>query len=142
MRDVFSWALLPSRIGAGVLGAMALLGLALASVGLYGVLLYAVAGGLGRSACAWLWAQRPPGFWEMVAGESARLLGAGMAIGLGVAVFAVRPLSMFLVRECAPRTATNFVAVAFALRSSRRWQPSAPALRALRIDPAVALRQE
>ena len=142
MRDVFSWALLPSRIGAGVLGAMALLGLALASVGLYGVLLYAVSRRIGEIGVRVALGATPARVLGMVAGESARLLGAGMAIGLGVAVFAVRPLSMFLVPGVRPTDATNFVAVAFALSLVAALATLAPALRALRIDPAVALRQE
>jgi ABC-type antimicrobial peptide transport system permease subunit len=78
----------------------------------------------------------------MVAGESARLVAAGMAIGLGVAVFAVRPLSMFLVPGVRPTDATNFVAVAGALSLVAAVATLSPAIRALRVDPAVALRNE
>jgi hypothetical protein len=42
MRNALGFALLPSRIGAALLGSAALLGLALASIGLYGVLAYSV----------------------------------------------------------------------------------------------------
>jgi hypothetical protein len=41
MGEIFAGALLPSRVGAAILGSMALFGLMLASIGLYGVLLYA-----------------------------------------------------------------------------------------------------
>jgi putative ABC transport system permease protein len=78
----------------------------------------------------------------MVAGESARLVGAGMAIGLGLAAVAVRPLSMFLVPGVRPTDATNFVVVAIALSLVAALATVAPTLRALRIDPAVALRHE
>ena len=142
MRDVFSWALLPSRIGAGVLGAMALLGLALASVGLYGVLLYAVSRRIGEIGVRVALGATPAAVLSMVAGESARLVGAGMAIGLGLAAVAVRPLSMFLVPGVRPTDATNFVVVALALSLVAALATVAPTLRALRIDPAVALRHE
>jgi putative ABC transport system permease protein len=142
MRDVFSWALLPSRIGAGVLGAMALLGLALASVGLYGVLLYAVSRRIGEIGVRVALGATPAAVLSMVAGESARLVGAGMAIGLGLAAVAVRPLSMFLVPGVRPTDATNFVVVAIALSLVAALATVAPTLRALRIDPAVALRHE
>jgi ABC-type lipoprotein release transport system permease subunit len=49
---------------------------------------------------------------------------------------------MFLVPGVRPTDATNFVAVAFALSLVAALATLAPALRALRIDPAVALRQE
>jgi ABC-type antimicrobial peptide transport system permease subunit len=52
MRHVFDAALLPSRTGAGITGVMAVFGLILASVGLYGVLLYAVNRRVRRSAFA------------------------------------------------------------------------------------------
>jgi putative ABC transport system permease protein len=42
MGEIFAGALLPSRLGAAILGSMALFGLMLASIGLYGVLLFAI----------------------------------------------------------------------------------------------------
>src|SRR5262249_3183954 len=42
MGNALSFALLPSRVGAAILGSMGLLGLALAAIGLYGVLVYTV----------------------------------------------------------------------------------------------------
>jgi len=72
----------------------------------------------------------------------ARLVGAGMAIGLVLAAVAVRPLSMFLVPGVRPTDATNFVVVALALSLVAALATVAPTLRALRIDPAVALRHE
>ena len=91
MRENLRDAMGPSRISAAVLGAMGLLGLFLASAGLYGVLLFAVsrrtreigiriALGATRGQITWL-----------VAGESAILAGAGIVIGLALAGFAVRP---------------------------------------------------
>jgi predicted permease len=142
MRDVFSWALLPSRVGAGVLGAMALLGLALASVGLYGVLLYAVSRRIGEIGVRVALGATPAAILQMVAGESARLVAAGMAIGLGVAVVAVRPLSMFLVPGVRSTDPANFLVVACALSLVAALATVAPTLRALRVDPAVALRHE
>jgi predicted permease len=142
MRDLFSWALLPSRVGAGVLGATALLGLALASVGLCGVLLYAVSRRIGEIGVRVALGATPAAVLRMVAGESARLVGAGMAIGLAAAVVAVRPLSMFLVPGVRPTDPANFVVVAGALSLVAALATVAPTLRALRIDPAVALRHE
>jgi putative ABC transport system permease protein len=65
-----------------------------------------------------------------------------MAIGLGLAVVAVRPLSMFLVPGVRPTDPANFVVVACALSLVAALATVAPTLRALRVDPAVALRHE
>jgi len=78
----------------------------------------------------------------MVAGQSLRLVTAGVGIGLAVAVLAVRPLSMFLVPEVRPADPVNFVAVACVLSLVAGLATVAPTARALRVDPAVALRHE
>jgi ABC-type lipoprotein release transport system permease subunit len=78
----------------------------------------------------------------MVAGESLRLVTAGIAIGLGVAVLAVRPLSMFLVPEVRPADPMNFFIVACALSMVAAVATVVPTLRALHVDPAASLRHE
>jgi putative ABC transport system permease protein len=78
----------------------------------------------------------------MVAGQSLKLVGTGMAIGLAIAVVVVRPLSMFLVPEVRPTDPMNFVAVACVLALVAGLATVAPTARALRVDPAVALRHE
>ena len=78
----------------------------------------------------------------MAMGQSLRLVTAGMVIGLAAAVVAVRPLAMFLVPEVRPADPMNFVAVACALALVAALATVAPAARALRVDPAVALRHE
>ena len=142
MHDALQPLLLPSRAGAAVFGAMSLLGLALASIGLYGVLLYAVSRRIREIGIRVALGATPAKVLAMVAGESARLVAAGAAIGLFVAVFAVRPLSMFLVPEVRATDPANFLAVACGLALVAALATLAPTLRALRVDPATALRHE
>ena len=73
---------------------------------------------------------------RLIGAEVSRCLICG-AIGL-----AVRPLSMFLVPEVRPTDPTSFVAVACALALIAGLATWAPTARALRVDPAVALRHE
>lgn len=142
VRDALQFTLLPSRVGAGVLGATALLGLTLASIGLYGVLLYAVSRRIREIGVRVALGATPLAILRMVAGESARLVAAGLSIGLALAFFAVRPLSMFLVPGVRPSDPMNFVVVAVTLGAVAALATVSPALRALRIDPAIALRHE
>jgi predicted permease len=142
MHDAFQASLLPSRAGAVVFGAMSLLGLGLASIGLYGVLLFAVSRRRRELGIRVALGATPADVLSMVAGESARLVAVGAAIGLALAVFAVRPLSMFLAPGVRATDPANFVAVASGLSLVAALATVAPAARALRVDPAVALREE
>jgi predicted permease len=142
MGEVFAGALLPSRLGAAILGSMALFGLMLASIGLYGVLLYATQQRTREIGIRVALGAAPGDVLAIVLGQSLRLVGAGMAIGLAVAAIAVRPLSMFLVPEVRPADPMNFVAVASVLALVAGLATVAPTARALRVDPAVALRHE
>ncbi|MGA2271613.1 MAG: ADOP family duplicated permease [Bryobacteraceae bacterium] len=142
MGDVFAGALLPSRVGAAVLGSMALFGLMLASIGLYGVLLYATHQRIREIGIRVALGATPGNVLAMVVGQSLRLVTAGMVMGLAVAAVAVRPLSMFLAPEVRPADPMNFVAVACVLALVAGLATVAPTARALRVDPAVALRHE
>jgi len=142
MSEIFAGALLPSRVGAAILGSMALFGLLLASIGLYGVLLYATEQRMREIGIRVALGATPGDVLAMVVGQSLRLVALGMAIGLALAAVAVRPLSMFLVPEVRPADPLNFVAVACALALVASLATLAPTARALRVDPAAALRHE
>ena len=142
MGEIFAGALLPSRAAAAILGSMALFGLLLASIGLYGVLLFATQQRTREIGIRVAMGATPGDVLSMVVGQSLRLVAAGMAIGLVVAAAAVRPLSMFLVPEVRPADPMNFVAVALVLAVVAGLATVAPTVRALRVDPAVALRHE
>lgn len=140
MQRGLALALLPSRAGAAVLGSTGLLGLALASIGLYGVLLYTVNRRSREIGLRIALGATPSGVLRLVAVQSASLAAAGIGIGLAISIFAVRPLAMFLTPEVRTADASNFVVVAFALALVTLAATISPALRALRVDPVVALR--
>jgi predicted permease len=142
MREAADWALLPSRVGAGVFGATALLGLAIAAIGLYGVLLQTVSRRIPEIGVRLALGATPGRVLWMVACESGRLVVVGAAIGLALAVVAMRPLSRFLVPGVRATDPWNFVAVCCGLAIVAALATLAPAARALRVDPAVALRHE
>jgi len=117
------------------------LALALACVGLYGVIAYAVAQrtaeigvrmALGANAKAVVW---------LVFRETTRVILTGVAIGLPLALASTRLLSGFLYGL----TATDPVTVATATASlvaAAALSAYIPARRAARVDPLVALRAE
>ncbi len=142
MRNALGFALLPSRIGAALLGSAALVGLALAAIGLYGVLAYSVTRRTPEIGLRMALGADGKAVLIMVLRESGRLVGWGVAVGLGVAVFAVRPLAMFLVSELSPTDPLTFLGVIGVLAAVAVAATLAPALRAIRVDPMTALRSE
>jgi predicted permease len=141
MQKGLALALLPSRAGAIVLGSMGLLGLALASIGLYGVLLYSVSRRIREIGLRIALGSTPGGILKLVLGQTASLAAVGIGIGLGLSIFAVRPLAMFLTPEVRTTDISNFAVVGAALALVALAASLSPALRALRVDPVAALRE-
>jgi len=119
----------------------AILAVALAAVGIYGVLAYSVAQrtheigirmALGAQAADVLW---------MVFGRTLALVCAGIAIGAAGALALTRVLSKFLF-EVKPSDPATFAAVALLLVFAALAAGLIPARRAAQVDPMVALRYE
>lgn len=142
MSNATGFALLPSRMGAALLGTIGSLGLILASVGLYGVLAYSISRRtreIGLRVA--LGAQRGQ-VLRLVLKEGAWMLSVGLTVGVFLAVFVTRPLAMFLVPGLRPTDPVTYLAVTGVLVGVGMVASLVPALRALRIDPMVALRYE
>jgi ABC-type antimicrobial peptide transport system permease subunit len=142
MRDAMAFVFLPSRVGAALLGSTGLLGLALASIGLYGVLAYSVARRTREIGLRMALGADGNAVLRMVAWESLALLAIGLAIGLGISIFATKPLAIFLVPELSTSDPATLLTVVAVLGTVAFAATLGPALRALRIDPMVALRYE
>ncbi len=140
MTQGLGMALLPSQAGAAMLGAMGVLGLALASIGLYGVLLYAVSRRTREIGLRVALGATPSAVLRLVCRDSLALVGAGISTGLLLAYFATQPLSMFLVPGLNPSDPTAFLAVTAVLAVVAVAATLAPALRALRVAAMTALR--
>lgn len=67
---------------------------------------------------------------------------SGMLVGLAIAIFAMKPLAMFLVPELSPTDPLTIVSVVVVLSAAACFATLGPALRALRVDPMTALRYE
>src|SRR5262249_5870464 len=130
-----------SRFRATLLAAFAGLALVLAAVGLYGVISYSVSqrtNELGVRAA--LGAARGD-LLGLVIGHGARLAGIGLGIGLVFAFVFAKGLSklLFGVGALDPVTFATTAAVILVVALVASY---IPALRASRIDPVIALREE
>jgi ABC-type antimicrobial peptide transport system permease subunit len=142
MSRALGLALLPSRVGAAMLGAMGLLGLLLAAIGLYGVLLYSVSGRTREIGVRVALGATRSDVLQLISGHSLRLVGSGMLAGLVLSFFAMQPLAQFLVPGMKALDSAAFLAVIGVLGAIAVPAIVAPALRALRVDPLTALRYE
>jgi putative ABC transport system permease protein len=117
-----------------ILGGFAALALLLAAVGLYGVLSYTVASRRVEIGIRMALGARPGMVFRAIAGRALVLAAAGAAIGLA-GCFAVRNVLAALLYGIGPGDPATLAAMALAAASF-------PAVRAMRVDPTSALREE
>ena len=141
MQRIISDSVSERRFQTTLLAAFALAALALALVGIYGVISYSVnrrrneiAIRMALGACA---AQVN----RMVLGQGMRPVATGLVIGIGVALALGRLLKAMLF-EIRPADPLVFVGVVVVLGAAAALACLAPARRATRIDPAISLRYE
>lgn len=134
-------ALVEERLIARVLGVFALLAIALAAAGLYGVLAYSTARRTAEIGIRLaLGASRAAVLWRVLA-EAGKLAALGVVIGVPSAVALTRLLSNVLY-GVAPTDPGVLATVALSLFCIALIAASVPAWRASRVDPVVALRHE
>jgi ABC-type antimicrobial peptide transport system permease subunit len=138
--QALGFALLPSQVGAVLLGSIGLLALVLSAVGLYGLISYTVASKLRELGLRMALGATPGDVVRLIGREAFGLLGCGMAVGLVLAWLAARPLTMFLVAGLGPTDPAAFGAVILTLMVVGLVATLGPARKALRADPIVSLR--
>ena len=131
----------PPRFRTLLLGAMAGLALAMAVVGLYGVMAHSVAQRTKEVGIHMaLGAQRRAVLW-MVLREGLAVAGSGVAAGLALSVAATR-LLRGLLYGIAPTDPYSYALAAASLATVAIVATYIPARRATRVDPLTALRHE
>ena len=135
-------AFLPSQVGAVLFGAIGLLTLVLAAVGLYGMMAYSVARQTREIGIRLAIGATRSDISRMVLRDAVALVAAGSAVGLGVAFFVMRPLAMFLVANLTPADPLSLSAVVMVLIATALVASWGPVRRAARVDPATTLRYD
>ncbi len=117
------------------------LALALAAVGVYGVVAYSVTQRTHEIGVRMAIGARPTDVRRMVLRQGCRLAVGGVAIGLMLALAAARVMRGLLF-HVSPSDPATFVLVAAALIGVAALASYVPARRATRVDPMIALRGE
>jgi predicted permease len=135
-------AFLPSQAGAALLGGIGVLGLMLATIGLYGVMVYSVSRRTREIGVRLALGANRRDIAFMILANAAKLIVTGSAAGLLCAFFLVKPLAMFLVPGLRASDPVTFMAVAALLVITGLAAAWGPARRAAAVDPMTSLRYE
>jgi predicted permease len=137
--EVIDQSLFAPKLAAGLLGVMGVMALALASVGLYGVLAFRVTQRFREIGLRMALGAQRSDVLRMVLTNAMMLVGVGVGIGL-VAAFAISRAVKSLLYGISATDPTTFLGVTLMLTVVALVASSIPALRASRVDPLVALR--
>ena len=138
VRDLADVRLFPVRAAAWLIGAFGALALAVAAVGLYGVIGYSVSRQVREIGIRKALGARPGQLLGMVLGEGMILVAIGGVIGVVLAAAAARVLSSVLF--VGPFDVVSFAIAFGVLAFVALLANMVPARRAARVDPMVALR--
>jgi predicted permease len=137
MRQSVSQERLLSRLATGF-GVLALL---LAAVGLYGVMTYAIVRRTGEIGLRVALGAQRGDVIGLVLGDALRLVGLGLAVGVPLAFASTRLLRTQL-HGVQPTDPTSLAVALSVLTASAVVAALIPALRAARVPPLVALRED
>ena len=141
MEQVLAGSVAPRRFNALLIGLFAAVALALAAVGIYGVISYAVSQRTHELGIRVALGAQGSDVLKLVVGQGMALAVTGVGLGLAAAVWLTRLMSTLLF-GVSPTDAPTFVAVAVLLTAVALAACVVPARRATRVDPMVALRYE
>jgi len=141
MPNIMETSLAQPKFRTFLLGLFAAMALALAAIGILGVISYSVSQRTKEFGIRMALGAQSENVLKQVLKEGARLAAAGLALGLGGSLVATRLIAtlLFGVKPADPLT---FAAVAAILTSVTLAASYIPARRATRVDPMVALRYE
>ena len=141
LQDVVASSMADARFRTTLLAVFAGITLLLAALGIYGVLAYFVSQRSRELGIRLALGAKPAALFRMVVGQGMRPVAIGAALGLGGAV-GITTLMQSLLFGVTPVDPAAYLVAAGALGAIAVVACALPALRAARVDPLVALRDE
>jgi putative ABC transport system permease protein len=139
--DIIASATAPARFRTTLIGAFALIGLAIASIGLYGIVAYSVSQRTAEIGVRVAIGASPREVVGLVLREGLALAAAGIAIGIPAAFATTRTFAALLF-GVKPTDLFTYITAAVLLIAVALVASYVPARRAASVDPIVALRAE
>jgi len=131
----------PRRLNAVLVSSFGILAVIIAAVGIAGVLGFSVSARRNEIGIRMTLGAGPGRVERMILWEGGMLLAGGLVLGVAGAFFAVRVMQGLLF-GVAPHDPSTFIGVAVMMAAIGVVACWIPALRAARIDPAIAMRAE
>jgi putative ABC transport system permease protein len=141
MENIVSAAVARQRFSMLLFGIFATLALVLAAVGIYGVMSYAVTQRTREIGIRIALGAKRTDVLKLAMGHGLRLVMIGVVIGLGAAFVLTRVMASLLFGVSATDPAT-FMAISLVLLSVAMLASYIPSVRAMNVDPMVALRYQ
>ena len=141
MDDVVAKSLAPRRVPVWLMGVFSGIALFLAAIGIYGVLSYYVLQRRQEIGLRMALGAQRANVLQLILGHAAKLIAAGVAIGL-VAAFAASRVLTSMLFGVKPTDIPTFLGVSLLLAALALLACAIPASRATRVDPLVVLRNE
>ena len=141
MSAILSASIADRRLNVLLIGAFGVLALALAAIGLYGVMAYTVSQRTREVGVRIALGATRSSVLSLVVGHALGLVAAGVVIGLGLS-FAVTGSLARLLFDVGPRDVTIYAVAPAVLVMTAVAASYLPARRATRVDPVIALRAE
>lgn len=141
MEDIVSESVAPRRFSTALLTVFAVVALALASIGIYGMLSYSVAQRTREIGLRMTLGAQRNSVLKLVIGHGMKLALIGVALGLVAAIALTRTMKNLLFGISATDPVT-FIAISLLLAFVALLACWVPARRATKVDPMIALRYE
>jgi predicted permease len=141
MDDIVSEAVARQRFSTMLLGIFASLALVLAAVGIYGVMSYSVAQRTREIGVRMALGAQRTDVLKLTMGQGFKLVAIGVGLGL-IAAFILTRVMASLLFGVSATDPTTFVAISFILMVVALLASYIPSLRAMKVDPMVALRYQ